>query len=102
MTTKHTPGPWEVSSGDNYEVRSPLMPKEFPHLFKNDSTGDFVAYIGNHADDFGWANANLIAAAPDLLEALEKLLDVYDAFDMPIGPTVILARAAVEKAKGKS
>jgi hypothetical protein len=75
METKHTPGPWEVTSGDNYEIRSPLMPREYPHQFKNDSTGDFVAYIGNHAKDFGYANANLIAAAPDLLAAAEAALN---------------------------
>lgn len=96
---QHTPGPWEVMSGDNYEVRSPLLPREYPHHCKEDSTGDFVAYIGNHAADFGWANANLIAAAPDLLAALEKMLDLYSAFDGPVGPTVIMARAAIEKAK---
>jgi hypothetical protein len=45
------------------------------------------------------ANARLISAAPDLLDALEKMLDLYTAFDGPIGPTVIMARAAIEKAK---
>ena len=56
--------------GDNYEIRSPLLPREYPHHCKEDSTGDFVAYVGNHAPDFGEANANLIATAPDLLRSL--------------------------------
>lgn len=70
MKAKHTPGPWTVISGDNYEIRSPLLPREYPHICKEDSTGDFVAYIGNHAPDFGEANAALIAHAPDLLRSL--------------------------------
>ena len=70
MEAKHTPGPWSVMAGDNYEIRSPLLPREYPHHCKEDSTGDFVAYVGNHAPDFGEANANLIATAPDLLRSL--------------------------------
>mgnify|MGYP003440094360 FL=1 len=71
----HTPGPWTVMSGDNYEIRSKWMPREYPHHFKGDSTGDFVAYIGNHAAAFGKANARLIAAAPALLAALELMVE---------------------------
>ena len=44
----------------------------------------------------------LMAAAPDLLDALEKMLDLYSAFDGPIGPSVIMARAAVAKALGRA
>ena len=70
----HTPGPWKFEVGDNYYISSPLLPREFPHKFKSESTGDFVAYIGNHAPDFGEANARLIAAAPDMYEALKATL----------------------------
>ena len=70
MQSKHTPGPWAVIVGDNYEIRSPLLPREYPHHCKENSTGDFVAYVGNHAPDFGAANAELIAHAPDLLRSL--------------------------------
>jgi hypothetical protein len=51
-------------------------------------------------------NANLIAAAPDMLEALRLLLDQYDSFDeftMGGGLTnepFLMARAAVAKAEG--
>ena len=37
MKTQHTTGPWEVISGNNYESRSPLIPTEYPHMFKADS-----------------------------------------------------------------
>lgn len=70
-----TPGPWTVMAGDNYEIRSPLLPREYPHRCKEDSTGDFVAYIGNHAPDFGEANAKLISAAtPQTILAMIELL----------------------------
>lgn len=82
----HTPGPWEVMAGDNYEIRSPLLPREYPHHCKEDSTGDFVAYIGNHAADFGEANARLIAAAPDLLAALDRLRQQCNRLRMPGQP----------------
>lgn len=45
------------------------------------------------------ANANLIAAAPELLEALIKLVDVVD--DMVHGPSTDYAHAAINKALGE-
>ena len=46
------------------------------------------------------ANARLIAAAPDLLEALCKLAELYDAMGAPRGPCRIIADAAIAKAIG--
>ena len=101
MEAKHTPGPWSVMAGDNYEIRSPLLPREYPHHCKEDSTGDFVAYVGNHAPDFGEANANLIAAAPELLDALIGLVAWADdpRRDDPV-EDLRKARAAVATALG--
>lgn len=101
---QHTPGPWEVMSGDNYEVRSPLLPREYPHQCKEDSTGDFVAYIGNHAQDFGWANACLIAAAPDLFAAIQGAIARCESgtggYVGTDGQFIKTMRAAVAKALG--
>lgn len=69
---KHTPGPWEFGSGDDYYVRADAYPKDFPHHFKGDDLGDYLAYVGNRTDDFGEANARLIALAPELLEYVES------------------------------
>ncbi len=102
METKHTLGPWEVMPGDNYEIRSPLLPREYPHYCKEDSTGDFVAYIGNHAPDFGEANANLISSAPELFDACVALVEWCDK-NPPAGEALYLvqqARDAVTKAMG--
>ncbi len=53
------------------------------------------------------ANARLIAAAPDLLEALEELSAVYsdalrDEFNITECPLIDKAHAAIARAKGES
>ena len=93
--TVHTPGPWVVSDqGVGFEVDS------------ND--GWQVAQAQQRPEDgrgkpssVRLANARLIAAAPDLLEALKKMLDVWEHGGIatyPIGE----ARAAIKKAEGQS
>ena len=58
---KHTPGPWTamLSSGDESWMVAAAMP---------------IARITNY-DDRAAANARLIAAAPDLLAALEAIVE---------------------------
>ena len=69
MNTKHTPGPWTVETGSFYvSIRAPSR-----------MVGD-TRVIGGKPDDENLANARLIAAAPDLLEALgdaAAMLEVY-------------------------
>lgn len=65
---KFTPGPWHVGPVDDTRVE--------------DSYGNEVAQIDgdyNHPDTWPImeANAHLIAAAPDLYEALETLMEEY-------------------------
>ena len=50
--------------------------------------------------DLQKANANLIAAAPDLLEALEMLAAVDFGADGSVERGALLARIAIAKAKG--
>lgn len=54
------------------------------------------------------ANAHLIAAAPDMLEALKQVLDAYILTRIQIGdeliersPLAVMSRAAIAKAEGK-
>ncbi len=61
METKHTPGPWG-QTGFKIHTQTGLA-------IANISIPDPVCH------DVGIANAKLIAAAPDLLEALESVLD---------------------------
>ena len=68
MNTKHTPGPWKV------EQR--FSGNRFIHSDNSQSPICRVAFVGMGIGvDESKANADLIAAAPELLEALENLLD---------------------------
>lgn len=87
----HTPGPWTLGSRvisadthDTFNVAVALLSsaREAPEL----------------SEDERAANGRLIAAAPDLLEALEEMVDAvgFGSED----PSVERARAAVVKARG--
>ena len=91
MEAKHTPGPWRVerctcgdSICDSWDVVSPYC-------------------VGGK---FAEADARLIAAAPELLKALEALADVVTPNDEPIPRAleahffepIAAARAAIAKA----
>lgn len=103
---KHTPGPWEVCT----EQENPPV-FSIVHDTCPDQGGDCVYVIeaGYQADmtikDFCFgipseADANLIAAAPELLEALEALLDYEDGIQKAAAEQ--MARAAIAKAGGES
>ena len=99
-TTTHTPGPWKYSYTvlENQEsyyaiIGTPINGEEhLPHK------GGFIAKVtGVKARQE--ANARLIAAAPDLLAALEFLLsDLNSTIDCEAR---IIAMDAIKAAKGK-
>ncbi len=75
-TSKHTPGPWITGSADNHSRRVILGPTNgISRVIIARMPGE---YRENHAV---WptveANANLIAAAPAMYEALKAALDYY-------------------------
>ena len=84
MTTKHTPGPWHIANG--VQIRS---------------NRDQIAKIWMMRDGEGRENARLIAAAPDLLEALIELADCGAEAWGEDRPCVKWARAAIAKATGE-
>ena len=50
------------------------------------------------------ANAHLIAAAPDLLSALQEMISVFqdhEQYDEESAEVISMARAAIAKAEGK-
>ena len=94
MTTQHTPGPWEAVGN---LVRSPMhQPEGLPRGVQIGDCRD--GYFLSNTEE-AKANARLIAAAPDLLEALSKLIDAVSVrIDDPRIHLFDAARAAIAKA----
>jgi hypothetical protein len=74
---KGTPGPWAVSYADN-----PNHGSSWGGYWQIDDQYDAVAcnqscFAGINKPDVSEANARLLAAAPDLLEALQELYHAY-------------------------
>lgn len=97
--TKHTPGPWTVEAEHLGTNRDFVI--EAPEF-------GIIADIGGGPEVNRRANANLIAAAPELLDACELMLAVYAPLFFPAEPkdafsiAVLKARAAIAKAQGRS
>ncbi len=85
----HTPGPW-ATDGLTVYPRMILDAKIQPRICKVDS---FHTGGGDRE-----SNARLIAAAPELLEALRKA----ERHCPPNSEAEILARAAIAKSEGKT
>ena len=75
--TKHTPGPWEYRQGGICPIAT--LPNYPPHIVRiyRDEKGrhctSFIAMLES-ATEPNDANARLIAAAPELLEAVKDAL----------------------------
>lgn len=107
--TEYTPGPWEYSGAYIYasgENAANICAISAPRA------STFVEYtrlaVGSKDIDEAYANARLIAAAPDLLEALQELwvcAETFDAFHDPSHdwfPLKYQIEAALAKATGRS
>lgn len=101
-----TPGPWEVDPKGGGVVRSanPLTEVQYARGKGCPQVALAIVMI-DRPDGEQTANARLIAAAPELLEALACLLTMRDGPDSCVGDAtlaieVIRARAAIAKARG--
>lgn len=109
--TKHTPGPWRESwvrpdktKGHDFVPTCAILgiDKEFGEVR--------LADIADPVDTNAEANARLVAAAPELLEILTKLLDRFERICMDAdGCTdkidvrlIKAARTEIAKAKGEA
>lgn len=105
---KFTPGPWKIRNGfdgESYEV--------YPAKVNGESKPNIgvwaeLATVNKHPQpgSTGKANARLIAAAPDMYEALEALQKANGANDFngwhdSFAPAIEKARAALTKARGQ-
>lgn len=121
--TTHTPGPWiakEWGENDGYDCITPAV-----RIEADKPDGRTIVVVD--AANYGWnrtglgnaapanheesrarvlADARLIAAAPELLEALRVALEIiegeYPADDEIAAPVVSKIRAAIAKAKGEA
>lgn len=94
MSAKHTPGPWSTASDPcHFDSQTTVVA----------ANGARVAEVTGSAFDEAEANARLIAAAPDLLEACKAFVAHY-----PMGTNPFLddafraARAAIARATGEA
>jgi hypothetical protein len=110
MSASHTPGPWEINEGDGMAIAK-------VSLFA--ITAPCTAEVGSGlSKEENLANARLIAAAPDLLVACQRLISFCSHRDGTLGSfdhwittfvedgstlteCVTLARAAIAKAEGR-
>ena len=95
MNTKHTPGPWHAALGDT-EERTSLWAHGGHYLGK--VTGNCSHSSTRETRE---ADARLIAASPDLLAALQRLV-IWDecgtSDDAVLDSIMSEARAAIAKA----
>lgn len=86
---KHTQGDWKI-----HEFIS-------DNIHRINSHGICICDVYNSGnDDFAIANAHLISAAPDMLEALTQVLHDLDCMGKISDSAEIKSRAAIAKATG--
>ena len=77
--SKHTPGPWRYQEGSD----------PYTHIVRAGETGlgRFVVQCGQSRNGSEEANARLIAAAPEMLEALRPLANYLAILETMGGPS---------------
>jgi hypothetical protein len=103
--SKHTPGPWEVI-GLDIASKHGLGDTKRRWIIAEVAEGAGGPGFPENQADPAQANAHLIAAAPDMLEAAERLVQELDAIrpdamdeDLDAMPAL---RRAIAKAKGEA
>lgn len=118
MSAKHTPGPWEWVGTDSLWGGERKTEEILKAADDGKPYGMHSPRIEHHFDaEQAKANARLIAAAPELLEALKSLIREHDAvfagredgaqdsyYNAHPGRAIAYqkARAAIAKAEGRS
>ena len=102
---KHTPGPWTwLDHGDWHELVHYIPGETFkdgtPLYFRVISDGSAGGEYGPDIDVNG-PDARMIAAAPDLYAACERLVRAQGEDVGAVIEAMDMARAAISKAKGE-
>jgi hypothetical protein len=99
--TLHAPAPWTINRISRWHDGTP---QDFDYLEVVSRQG-YQLSITNDCKPQSIATANLIAAAPDLLSALQYTLSILTAPDCPQVPDAAFLRGkivnAIVKAKGE-
>ena len=96
MTAKFTPGPWKATYDSQLQAAIEIYNTEdriIVAVLPDRGTVEAMPEIE--------ANANLIAAAPDMYEALETIERVAGIGMMEDDPARVKARDALRKARGE-
>ena len=93
---KHTPGPWSAGAAGSITAQTdaslPMMDYQIALAIS--------PVRGEKGQAVREANARLIAAAPELLEALQEMVSLVEMVIPFDGPQQRKARAAIAKAAG--
>lgn len=89
MKNQHTPGPWKVTANDGWHS-SPIV------IVNCEESIAQASPIGSVEEQS--ANAKLIAAAPELLEALQAIMELPAHEPARIVLLIPQIKAAIEKA----
>ena len=90
--SKHTPGPWTANKPTRDNGRAEI------HAGCMLVAQAFNWMLDAEGDEQCWADARLIAAAPELLEALQDMVSDHASLS---AATLAFARAAIAKATGE-
>ena len=104
--SKHTPGPWSIFTDEKHKHNAGIEADGFSIIcigYPDETLAMDVSGVHGRTEEETQANARLIAAAPDLLEALEAIMG-SDVFEWNGSAAFWLqdkVRASIAKAKGE-
>lgn len=97
---KGYPAPWDMRIKDGMAIFDFNHKGEVPHYRFAECVVSLVT--DDEPQDYLMANANLISAVPEMLEALQNMVESYQYEASPDNPALLQARAAIAKALGES
>ena len=86
--TLHTPGPWQVSPYGNITSKSLTVAK--------------VEQMPGNYESEKQENARIIAAAPEMLQALERAVSIIEELPYPQNYAAVTFLDIIRKAKGEA
>ena len=99
MNTKHTPGEWRASAMEMDPGAWRLLNRGKIDIVRRGQDVIAAVWCGDDKDGEEAANARLIAAAPELLEALQQAEEWLTGW-ASAEPYLSVIRAAIAKATG--